>query len=128
MSDVLIEIAGKSTIFRCFPPWETVLQVFQILQLPTEFPTEFQRNQIQTDYSDSAVALLEPYYKPAKARQYLEYTDEKRWCTILRQLLQLYGWTLLSRETTRDRKKIVLYSVERSTTDLLSTPVQVSFL
>jgi hypothetical protein len=128
MSDVQIEIAGKSSIFRCSPPWDTVLQVFQILQLPTEFPTEFQRNQIQTDYSDSAVALLEPYYKPAKAKQYLEYTDEKRWCTILRQILQLHGWTLLSREMTRDRKKLVLYSVEHLSAEALNAPVQVSFL
>lgn len=118
----------QSGLFRCIPPWDLIVQVFELLQLPTEFPAHFQRTEICSEKSDSIVALLEPYYKPAKAKQYLEYTDQKRWCTILRQLLAPYGWSLISREQTREKKKITVYSVELGDgCSALSAPVQVEF-
>jgi hypothetical protein len=58
--------------------------------------------------------MLEPYYIPCKARQFLEYTDKKRWITILRQIVEPHGWELVTKETTRNNKKIQHCIIQRN--------------
>lgn len=103
----------KHAIFREIPPWTIVADVLSMLKLSTEPPFTFQKSAIELSHSLEAVDLLAPYYLPCKATQFLEFTDEKRWITVLRHILTPHGYVIISHETTRDKKKIIIYSVER---------------
>ena len=108
----------KHPLFREIPSWQVVLDIFKMLGLGTEFPMTFQREFLKSEEFSSAADILQPYYIPCKAKQYLEYTDAARWCTILRQLLAPHNYTLSSKETTRQGKKITFYTVERATNQI----------
>lgn len=116
----------KHPLFREIPSWQVVLDIFKILGLGTEFPTSFQREMLKSDEFPAAAGILQPYYIPCKAKQYLEYTDAARWCTILRQLLQPHNYQLSAKETTRQGKRITIYSVERATNHI-QQPVVIDF-
>ena len=113
-------------LFREIPPWHLIEEVLDMLGLSKHPPFTFQRSEIGLEHSVDAVALLEPYYIPSKARQFLSHTDEKRWITILRHILEHHGWSVVSKETTRDKKKTIVYSVQRVNT-VMNAPVQVMF-
>ena len=78
------------------------------------------------DNSMYCAGLLEPYYIPCKGNQYLEYTDRNRWITIIRHILTPHGYTLEFFETTRNKKKAIFYSIDR-TEGILKTAVAVDF-
>jgi hypothetical protein len=101
-------------LFREVPPWLIVLEVFTLLRLPKEFPTTFQKQDIDLSRTDEAVAMLEPYYIPCKARKFLDYTTELRWITILRHILLPHAYVLTIQETTRNKQKAIFYTVERA--------------
>lgn len=103
----------KQNLFREIPPWCVVSEVLSLLKLSTEPPFTFQKYAIDCSRSPEAVDLLFPYYIPCKAAHFLEFTDEKRWITILRHILSPHGYVVLSHETTRDKKKTILYTVDR---------------
>jgi hypothetical protein len=113
-------------LFREVPPWTTVLEVLSMLNVPIEFPCTFQKTDLRQESFASCAALLEPYYLPCKARQYLDHTDEIRWVTILRHILQNHMYVITSIETTRNKKKAIFYTIERSE-GVLRTPVSVDF-
>jgi hypothetical protein len=101
-------------LFRTQPPWTTVLEVLALLRLPREFPTTFQKHDIVLEQSAEAVAILEPYYIPCKARKFLDYTTETRWITILRHILLPHGYGIVIQETTRNKQKAIFYTIERA--------------
>lgn len=103
---------NQSSLFRKLPPWTLVTQVLSLMNLPSQFPFSFQRRDLNLNNSIEAVSLLEPYYKPCKAKQYLGYTDEARWITILRHILEIYNYEIISQETTRDKKKTIVYTIK----------------
>jgi hypothetical protein len=107
-----------SNLFVETPPLCIVNDILTLLNLSTIFPYTFQKNMIKTDNSVDAIILLEPYYKPSKAKKYLSYTDEGRWITILKHILKPHGWIIVSKETTRDRKKVILYTIQPITVEL----------
>jgi hypothetical protein len=113
-------------LFRQIPPWTLIEDVLSLLGLSRYPPYTFQRNEISLDQSIDAVALIEPYYIPSKAKQFLSHTDEKRWVTVLRHLLEHHGWSVISKETTRDRKKTIVYSVQR-VGSVMGTSVEITF-
>ena len=114
-------------LFRKIPPWIEILDIFKILDLPTEFPYSFTKDMIQLDFSSYAKDLLYPYYKPCKAKQFLDnIMDEIRWITVLRHCLFLHGYTMDRQETTREYKKVIIYTISRST-DSIHTMVAVDF-
>ena len=100
-------------LFREYPPWETVTHILKLLNISTHFPTTFQRSDLTFDRAPEAIMLLRPYYKPCKARQYLDNVSEQRWITILRHILMANGHEMKSQETTRNKKKAILYTIER---------------
>jgi hypothetical protein len=105
---------GRMTnLFRQIPPWTLVLQILSKLRISTEFPCTFQKQDIYLNDSIELVGLLEPYYIPCKAKQFLAYTDATRWIVILRHLLQPHGYILVIQETTRNTKKAIFYTIER---------------
>jgi len=101
-------------LFRQIPPWIIVLEVLTLLRLPREFPATFQKQDIHLEKSVEAVALLEPYYIPCKARKFLDYTTDLRWITILRHSLLPHGYVLSIQETTRNKQKAIFYTIERA--------------
>lgn len=105
---------GRHPLFRCIPPWSIILKVLAMLHISSSFPTTFQRSDIVETDSVHAVAELEPYYYPCKAKRFLSFTDSSRWITILRHILAPYGYCLSSKETTRNGKKVIFYTIERS--------------
>lgn len=113
-------------LFREIPPWTIVEDVLSMLGLSKHPPFVFQRSELNLDMSIDAVALLEPYYIPSKATQFLSHTDEKRWITILRHVLEHHGWSVIGKETTRNKKKTIVYSVQRVNT-FMATPIEVTF-
>jgi hypothetical protein len=115
-----------SNLFRQIPPWPIIEDVLFMLNLSKYPPFTFQRSDISLEQSIDAVSLIEPYYIPSKARQFLSHTDEKRWVTILRHLLEHHGWSVVSKETTRDKKKTILYSVQR-VGSVMGTSVEITF-
>jgi hypothetical protein len=114
------------TIFRAIPPWETVVQILNYLNISLYFPTTFQRCDLQFHRSPDAVNLLRPYYKPCKARQYLNEVTEQRWITLLRHILSVNGYEMKSQETTRNKKKAILYTIQKAH-DILEGGVVVKF-
>lgn len=116
----------SETLFREIPSWTVVLEVIDMLRLPRQFPATFQKQDICLENSANIAGLLETFYRPCKAKQYLEFTDQNRWITVLRHILQPHGWVLLSKETTRDKKKTILYTVQRSDSTL-DQEVQLTF-
>ncbi len=119
----------KHSLFREIPPWAVVSEVLSLLKLSTQPPFTFQKSAIELSRSPEAVDLLVPYYLPCKANQFLEYTDEKRWITILRHILSPHGYVILSKETTRDKQKTILYTIDRVSVveGPLRQPVNIEF-
>jgi hypothetical protein len=104
----------KNTLFRCIPPWTSILEVLSMLHIPRDLPCTFQKSDIQLENSATTACLLEPYYVPCKAQLFLQHTDEKRWITILRQILDPHGWEITAKETTQNKKKVTLYTIQRN--------------
>jgi len=113
-------------LFRQIPPWTLVLQVLSMLHLSTEPPFTFQKQDMNLTKTLEIVSLLEPYYIPCKAKQYLEFTTHTRWITILRHILLPHGYVVLIQETTRDKKKAIFYTIERAHSTLLES-IQMDF-
>ena len=91
-----------------------VLELCQQLGISTEFPATFQREQLCAAEFVNAAALLEPYYIPCKAKQYLYNTDEHRWVTILKHIFLPHAYVIVSYETTRNKKKTTFYTIQRA--------------
>lgn len=104
----------KHPLFREIPPLSLVLELCQQLGLSTEFPVTFQREQLSAAEFSNAAALLEPYYIPCKAKQYLYDTDDHRWITILKHIFLPHAYVIVSYETTRNRKKTTFYTIQRA--------------
>lgn len=114
-----------SQLFRELPPWTLVLQLFHRLNLPTEFPGSFQRDTMELSSTDDLLAELHPYYKPNKAKNYLERNmGPKEWITVLRHLCEAHGYELTYKETTRDCKKTVFYIIRRTE---IKVPLKIDF-
>jgi len=107
-----------SVLFRQIPPWSLVEKILSLLKLPSEFPVTFQRENLFLDYCIEAVSLLEPFYIPCKAKKYLDHTNDKRWITILRQILKPHNCIIQSHETTRNKKKAFLYTIIKIESEL----------
>jgi hypothetical protein len=79
---------------------------------------------------------LANYYLPCKARLYLCSLDEIKCITVFRQILRIYGLSLVSRQKYIKQKKITIYSIKKNTDDIESirqikithsTPVVIQF-
>jgi len=112
-------------VFRKPPPWTLILEVFSLLNLSSDFPTTFTKNDLKVENFSAAAGLLEPYYLPCKVKLYLEYTDSVRWITIIRHILAVHGYTIKNIETTRNKKKVIFYTIERLSD--LRTAVSIDF-
>jgi hypothetical protein len=118
--------SSNHTLFREIPPLDLVKSIIGMLSIPTDFPVTFQKKDINLSQSPEAAYLLEPYYKPCKAKRYLDTTDNTRWITVIRHILQPHGWKISYQETTRDKKKAIFYTIQ-PVDDVLLNPVELDF-
>jgi hypothetical protein len=112
---------GGCKLFRQNPPWHLVINILYLLNIPIDLPCTFFKSDISLVDSSEAAGLLEPYYIPCKAMQFLEYTDERRWITILRHILDPHGWEVVAKETTRGVKKVMFYTIQRNANTVVDT-------
>ena len=64
------------------------------------------------NYFEIIQELLEQYYLPCKNKKYLECINIKKCITILRQLLKLYNYSLISSEHYNNSKKYIVYTIK----------------
>ena len=64
------------------------------------------------NYFEMIQNLLTHYYLPCKNKKYLECINIKKCITILRQLLKLYNYSLISSEHYNNSKKYIVYTIK----------------
>ena len=88
-------------IFNKHVPKKLILNVLSEVNV-TEFTdkTGFTYKMIDTNIEDIFVSLkaIKPYYIPCKSKIYFTNTTSKKIITILRQLLKLYNYKLITKE------------------------------
>jgi hypothetical protein len=67
------------------------------------------------------ISELEEFYMPCKTKVYLRDLTEKRSVTVLKQILRIHGYFLVSSERNFNNRKIIFYSL-MSELDVNSTP------
>lgn len=58
------------------------------------------------------IERLKPYYLPCKASVYLVNVTEARMITILRQILKIFGYKLVTTKKTVNKDKSIFYNIE----------------
>ncbi len=109
-------------MFREQPPVEILTQLLQACGLQHIHDTSwFQKEQINLESFLAVIPLLEPYYIPCKAEEYLHKTISQNNCiTILRQILRTYNISIVSKELTRNHEKTLWYQIQLSKTSPLT--------
>lgn len=60
---------------------------------------------------------LTNYYLPCKARLYLNNINERKCVTVLRQILRLYGFVLISDQKYIKQKKCTVYHIQKQSSE-----------
>jgi len=107
---------NKNQLFKTIPPRELVYKVLQTFGLNGLDDTRnFTRQDINKLGTIDKIYLLKPlleeYYLPCKARTYLNDINEKNIITILRQLIRIYGYSIVSREKYIKGNKFIIYQL-----------------
>lgn len=101
-------------LFREVPPKELVETVIQrVLHLKSlQDSTWFSKSSITLDELEQCLPLLEPYYMPCKAKDFLHTTlTPARTITIIRQLLTAAKYELIAQEKTCGGVKGMWYQI-----------------
>jgi hypothetical protein len=102
-------------IFRETPPIELVIQCLHCVGLSgiTDY-SSFSKQSIQVQKFEDCLPLLEPYYLPCKANDYLYKTPftQTNAMTILRQILKANGVGLKYTEKSSNSQKTTYYQLE----------------
>lgn len=100
-------------VFRHTPPIELVSEILCCFSLKSIYDsTWFSKNTIDLSALELLIPVLEPYYLPCKAKQYLYDLTTLRAVTILRQVLKEYNVILSTTEKTIGNKKSTLYQIQ----------------
>lgn len=109
----------KEQLFKNIPSKEFVEDVLKLF-IPNGFQDsyyQFSRKMITEKNVIEKLNLLMPqlkeYYMNCKHKKYLENLDPKRCVTILRQLLRLYDYRVVSMEKYHNGQKFLLYKIEK---------------
>ena len=106
----------QTQLFRRKLPQSIMLEVIQSFGLDTPkdtrwFSRETMKDTKTVEKMQTISKKLIDYYLPCKARNYLYIITDKISITILRQVLREFGYSLLSKETYRNKKKQILYQI-----------------
>lgn len=106
----------KNQLFRYTPPRDVlhkILEVFGLKDLDDN--RNFTRNDMEKLNTLENIcqmkSVLEEYYLPCKARTYLNDISYKNVITILRQIIRLYGYSVISREKYMKGDKFIIYQL-----------------
>lgn len=109
----------KEQLFKNIPSKEFVEDVLKLF-IPNGFQDsyyQFSRKMITEKNVIEKLNLLLPqlknYYMNCKHTKYLENLDPKKCVTILRQLLRLYNYKVISMEKYHSGQKFLLYKIEK---------------
>jgi hypothetical protein len=109
----------KEQLFKNIPSKEFVEDVLKLF-IPNGFQDsyyQFSRKMINEKNVIEKLNLLMPqlknYYMNCKHKKYLENLDPKKCVTILRQLLRLYDYRVVSIEKYHNGQKFLLYKIEK---------------
>ncbi len=109
----------KEQLFKNIPPKEFVEDILKLF-IPNGFHDsyyQFSRKMITEKNVIEKLNLLMPqlkeYYMNCKHKKYLENLDSKKCVTILRQLLRLYEYRVVSMEKYHNGQKFLLYKIEK---------------
>ncbi len=109
----------KEQLFKNIPTKEFVEDVLKLF-IPNGFQDsyyQFSRKMITEKNVIEKLNLLMPqlknYYMNCKQKKYLENLDPKKCVTILRQLLRLYEYRVISIEKYHNGQKFLLYKIEK---------------
>lgn len=114
----------KNQLFRVLPTKEFVQNYLKLFS-PNGFDNEyfqFTRDDIKnkkiiktmkTDYFNKN--FIE-FYLPCKYKKYLQNVDEKKCITILRQLLKVYNYNIVSSEKYSRGNKFLIYKLKNLNT------------
>lgn len=72
-------------------------------------------NKTVEKFETEVIDKLFPYYLPCKSKIYLTNMNEKKFITILKQCIKLYGYKILSIEKNKCNKKQIYYTITNST-------------
>jgi len=117
----------KNQLFRILPDIEIInslLNAFGLTSLnDTKFFTKESLEENDTiEKINGMKDLLESYYLPCKAKNYMNNITEKRSITILRQFIKVHEYTLISKERYVNGKKMSVYRLIQD--DKNSTPTK----
>lgn len=106
----------KNQLFRISPDLKfstKVLNLFGISDFNDNHSfTKFNLKELNTvNKMGEIVEELKKYYLPCKSKLYLLSLNEKKCITILRQLLKVHNYTLMSKEKYIKGKKSLFYQV-----------------
>jgi len=112
-------IMAINQLFKIKPSYEILVKICFLydidlnnLEKKNTF-TKLELIELQIDnYFEMFKNLLSEYYLPCKSKKYLECIDIKKSITILRQLLKLYNFSLLSSERYNNSKKYIIYTIK----------------
>lgn len=107
---------SNNQLFKTIPPRDMVHRVLLAFGLNGFDDTRnFTRHDIiKLETIDKIYKLkpvLEEYYLPCKARTYLNDINEKNIITILRQVIRIYGYSIVSREKYIKGNKYIIYQI-----------------
>jgi hypothetical protein len=118
-NDQLNQQIKKEQLFKKIPSKEFVEDVLKLF-IPNGFQDsyyQFSRKMITEknviDKLNVILPELKEYYMNCKHNKYLDNIDAKKSVTILRQLLRLYDYRVISMEKYHNGQKFLLYKIEK---------------
>ena len=106
----------KNQLFRFTPPREVLMKLLGIFGLSglddsRNFTKQDMEKLNTLEEMYKLKTILEEYYLPCKARTYLNGITYKNIITILRQVIRLYGYSVISREKYIKGDKFIIYQL-----------------
>ena len=107
----------KNQLFRKIPPKNVVINILNVFGLK-DFDDQryFSRKDLETlkcveSMNEKIKPLLSEYYLPCKSRTYLNDLTPKNVITILRQIVRLYDYNVISKEKYIKGDKFIIYQL-----------------
>lgn len=121
----------KNQLFRKIPSREFVENYLKLF-IPKGFDQyyQFYRHSISDKNILEKMKLpyfknnFEKYYLPCKYKKYFPDLDDKKCITILRQLLKVYGYNIVSKEKYVRGKKSLIYNIMKNFTILKKKKIE----
>ena len=105
-------------LFKTKPSYDLLVQIclfFGIDLKKLEKKNTFTKKELRDlkieEHFNKIKSLLGEYYLLCKRKKYLDCIDLKKCITILRQLLKLYNYSMISSEHYNNSKKYIVYTI-----------------